>query len=740
MTMQSKRPCRLQMRAPLKTDFRLLNRSSARDKSKAELIVRLTRKQLVETLNEYLDEASVADVERALDFGAQAHEGQHRKSGEPYIQHPIAVGGILAEMRLDSRSIMAAILHDVIEDTPTARVHLEELFGDDVAYLVDGVSKITQIDFENREAAEAETFRKMLLAMSRDIRVILIKLADRLHNMRTLYALSPASRQRISLQTRDIYAPIAQRLGMYEWTQELEDLSFKHIYPKRFNAIAKELAKRKGNRKSVIKKVSAALKEELAKHEIDATVTGREKHVYGVYCKMRDRHQKIKDVKDLYAVRIIVPTTLDCYKTLGIVHSLYKPSPQLFNDYIAIPKANGYQSLHTTAFGTFGTFIEVQIRTESMHRIAEAGVAAHWLYKTHDYEGVEPRQLARKWLVELLENQQEAGSPTEFLEQLKIDLYPDQVYVFTPKGEIKKFPKGATALDFAFAVHSDIGNRAIGAKINQDQVPLHHKLKNGDHMEVLTSRQRQTSPSWLNFVVTSKARASIRGMLKQQREKDAIKLGKRLLERALVLAGKSRRVKTVEKVDLLHAFKRDDWNELLADIGFGRRLPMVVVKQLDPETSLSTATAAENPLDIEGAEGMMISYGKCCSPIPGEHIHGYFSTGKGIVIHTDECSNYAKLKTDTERWIHVNWSDKHQSRFAVNLRLEAKNNKGVLAGATSVIAEHGSNIVNANVIERDAKHSSMDFTIEVTDSDHLEEIMQALKQDESLFAVGRLRG
>ena len=721
--------------APLKADFSLLRKGSKKSGSD-----HLTRPQLVEALRDYLDDASVADVERSLDFGERAHQGQHRKSGEPYIQHPIAVAGILAKMRLDSRSVMAAILHDVIEDTPTAREHIEEIFGQDVAYLVDGVSKITQIDFENREAAEAETFRKMLLAMSRDIRVILIKLADRLHNMRTLDALSAGSRQRIAVQTRDIYAPIAQRLGMYEWAKELEDLSFKHIYPKRFNAISKELSKRKGNRRSVIGKIAAALKERLGEHGLDAIVTGREKNVYSVYLKMRDRHQSIKDVNDLYAVRVIVQTHDECYRALGIVHSLYKPSPQLFDDYIAIPKANGYQSLHTTVFGTFGTFIEVQIRTESMHRIAEAGVAAHWLYKTHDYEGVEPKQLARKWLVELLENQQQAGTPSEYLEQLKVDLYPDQVYVFTPKGEIKKFPKGATALDFAFAVHSDVGNRAIGAKVNQEQVPLHHELKNGDHMEVLTSRARQTSPSWLNFVVTSKARASIRGVLKQLREKDAVKLGKRLLERALTMAGKSRRIKTAQKVDLLSAFNRNDWNELLADIGFGTRLPMVVVKQLDPEVSLNTSVAEQNPLDIEGAEGMMVSYGKCCAPIPGDRIHGYFTTGKGIVIHTDDCHNYAKLKRDSERWVHVNWAEQPTGRFTVGVRLEAKNNKGVLAGAASVIAEHESNIVNVNVFERDVNHSSMDFTIEVRDVEHLSEITQALKEDNSLLEVSRIIG
>jgi RelA/SpoT family (p)ppGpp synthetase len=452
---------------------------------------------LIEVLEEYLDPKEVKAVYKAYLFGADAHDGQRRRSGEAFISHPLSVALILADMRLDSPSISAAILHDVIEDTPTLREQLAELFGEDVALLVDGVSKIDQIEFESKEHAEAENFRKMLLAMAKDIRVILIKLADRIHNMRTLDSLRSDQRKRIAQQTFDIYAPIANRLGMYTWTQELEDLSFQHLYPKRYSAIRKEISKRRGNRKRVVDRSRLKITEELEETGINATVVGREKNIYSVYRKMQDRRVPMAEMGDIFAIRIIVNTVDECYRVLGIIHNLYKPVPGMFKDYIAISKANGYQSLHTQLFGTFGQSIEVQIRTTDMHRVAESGVASHWRYKSHGGEAP-PQIVAHSWLVDLIETQQESGNPSEFLEHLKTDLFPDEIYVFTPKGDIKKLPKGASALDFAYAVHSDIGNHCIGAKISNEAIPLHHVLNNGDHIEVLTARSACPTPLWLH--------------------------------------------------------------------------------------------------------------------------------------------------------------------------------------------------------------------------------------------------
>ena len=698
--------------------------------------------ELCEVLNKYLDESAVADVYRAYQYGADAHEGQLRSSGEAYIQHPIAVARILADMRLDSRSIMAAILHDVIEDTPIARDILVEQFGEDVAYLVDGVSKIDQIEFESKEEAEAENFRKMLLAMSRDIRVVMIKLADRLHNMHTLEHLSKEKQRRISRQTLDIYAPIAKRLGMHQWGSQLEDLSFRYLYPKRYNAISKTLKRRQGNRRSILKKVCAAIEKELQQHGLKAEVGGREKNIYSVYRKMRTKHLQLDEVQDIYAVRVIVDTIDECYRALGIVHNLFKPIPGKFKDYIAIPKANGYQSLHTMVFGTFGQTHEVQIRTVSMHRIAEAGIASHWMYKSSDKPNVEPRLLARQWLLDLLDTQKQAGTPSEFLEHLKIDLFPDQVYVFTPRGEIKKLPRGATALDFAYAVHSDIGNRCIGARINKQMVPLHNRVRNGDHVEALTSRTAQPSPSWLNYVVTSKARAAIRTFLKNQQYKDSVKMGKTLLNRALKKIGyKPRRLKTEQKIAFLKTLNLDDWNDLLADIGLGKRHALIVAKQLAPDVEHKTELDDQaQPLAIQGAEGMTINYAKCCRPIPGDAVVGLFSKGRGIVVHTTDCPNLGELEKNLENWIDIQWADEVKGRYPVNLRLETHNKPGVLAALATIIAEEQSNINSVSVVEHDGNYATINFTIEVKDTEHLAKLSQHLQDEETVISVKRVKG
>jgi len=685
----------------------------------------------------YLDQKNVDDIHRAYRFGESAHAGQERQSGEAFIHHPLAVARILADLHLDGRSIIAAILHDVIEDTPIARAQLVEEFGEEVAQLVDGVTKIGQIEFESTEHAEAENFHKMLLSMSRDIRVILIKLADRIHNMRTLDSLKVDKRRRIARQTLEIFAPIANRLGLHTWTQELEDLSFQNLYPKRYDAIRKELEKRRGNHRRIVDRTRKKVADELGKVGIVSNVSGREKNLYRVYRKMQSRHIPLSELRDVFAIRVVVDTVDECYRSLGVIHNLYKPVPGKFKDYISIPKANGYQSLHTLLFGTFGQSIEVQIRTVDMHRVAETGVAAHWRYKSST-AGQSPQQLTQTWLNDLLDGQAHSSNPTEFLEHLKTDLFPDEVYVFTPKGDIKKLPKGATALDFAYAVHSDIGNHCVGARVDHELVPLHHTLNNGNHIEILTARSAWPSPMWLNYVVTGKARSTIRVYLKHQRTDDAVKLGKQLLERALTSMGVNTRLKTRQKVELLGRIGKEDWTELLADIGTGRRLPTVIAQQLLPDEDAGRAKKFTNePLVIKGVEGMMVLYGQCCRPIPGDRIVGLFSRGRGIVIHGAKCSNTKRRGKSSDNWIPVAWADEVKGEFAVDIHLETANRPGVLARLAAVIADENSNINKVSVTERDTRHATIRFTIGVENRQHLARIMRRLRARRSVIRISR---
>lgn len=698
---------------------------------------RLLISDLLAIVEQYLDSQEVKAIYEAYLFGAEAHDGQVRHSGEAYIFHPLSVARILADIRLDSRSIMAALLHDVIEDTPTAKGELSTRFGKDVAQLVDGVSKIDQIEFESREHAEAENFRKMLLAMAQDIRVILIKLADRIHNMRTLGALKADKRKRIATQTLDIFAPIANRLGMRMWTQELEDLSFCNLYPKRYNTIRKELDKRRGNHRAIIEKTTAKIESELDEVGLEGAVEGREKNIYSVYRKMRSRRVPMSEMRDIFAIRVIVRTVDDCYRALGVIHNTYKPVPGKFKDYIAIPKANGYQSLHTLLFGTFGQSIEVQIRSTDMHRTAETGVASHWRYKTGKGKSGAPMP-AHHWLMDLLDTQKQAGNPSEFLEHLKVDLYPDEVYVFTPHGDIKKLPKGSSALDFAYAVHSDVGNHCIGARVNNEPVPLHHTVSNGDHVEALTARSAIPTPLWLNYVVTAKARAAIRDFLKHQQEGDASKLGRQLLERALKALGLTTRLRTDQKIQLLKHIGLEDWNELLTDIGMGRRLPMIVARQLLPDSS--GPISHEEPLPIRGVEGMSVSYARCCRPIPGDSIVGLFSRGRGIVIHRPICPNAREQSKRPDTWVGVEWSTELKTTFEADIRLEVINRRGVFAALAAVIAEEDSNINHVLVTARDDRNSAIRFTIEVSDRKHLARIIRRLRARRSVIRVSRSRG
>jgi len=693
-------------------------------------------------LESYLSAPEVADVYRAYLFSAEAHEGQHRRSGEPYIFHPIEVAHILALMHLDSKSISAAILHDVIEDTAHNKDKIAELFGKDVAELVDGVSKIDQIEFRTEEDEQAENFRKMLLAMSQDIRVILIKLADRLHNMRTLESLKLARRHAIARETIDIYAPIANRLGMRQWAHELEDLSFRHLYPMRYRVLSESVRRRQGNRKAIVEKVLAALVSQLAKEQLPADVSGREKSLFAIYRKMREKHLPFEQVYDVYAFRIVTDKVDTCYRILGVVHNLYKPIPGRFKDYIAIPKANGYQSLHTVVFGPFGLSIEVQIRTHDMHRVAEAGVAAHWLYKTSD--GADSgQQRALNWLHDLLAIQSESGNANEFLDHLKLDLFPDEVYVFTPKGDIRKLPRGATVIDFAYDVHTDIGMHCVGAKVDHVLVPLRTVLRNGNHVEILTSTWGRPSPSWLDYVFTSKARAHIRHYLKNLQRGESVQLGSRLLDKALAdigldpLATASR-----QKEELLASLKLKDWNDLLADIGLGNRLASVVALQLLPGGSAGTVArdASAAVLAIRGTEGVVVTYARCCRPIPGDPILGFLSAGRGITVHTTDCPNVAKFRKHPEQWVDVHWEEQIEGVFPVNIRVEAKNRRGVLAQVAAVIAEFDANIDTVNIEERDGLNTTMDFTIEVRDRVHLANIMRRLRSLEAVIRLSRMKG
>ncbi len=694
-------------------------------------------------LETYLGPAEVGDVYRAYLFGAQAHDGQKRRSGEPYIFHPLEVARILADMHLDSRSIVAAILHDVIEDTPTAKEQVAADFGADVADLVDGVSKIGQIEFKTKEEEQAENFRKMLLAMSQDIRVILIKLADRLHNMRTLGALRGERRRAIARETLDIYAPIANRLGMHQWSHELEDLCFANLYPARYRVLSEAVRKRHGNRKTIVEKARNAILNHLQQDGLQADVSGREKNLYSIYIKMRQKHVSFDQVYDVYAFRIIVDKVDTCYRVLGAIHNLYKPIPGRFKDYIAIPKANGYQSLHTVVFGPFGVSIEVQIRTQDMHRVAEVGVAAHWLYKSGDQGATaQAQKRALQWLQDLLEIQAQAGNPNEFLEHLKVDLFPDEVYVFTPNGDIRKLPRGATVIDFAYDVHTDIGSRCVGARLNHALVPVRTVLHNGDHVEIITSNWGRPNPSWLDYVVTGKARAHIRNYLKNLQREESLSLGERLLGKALEDMGAELiQVEDEQKATLLRAMKLKTWDDLLADIGIGNRLAVVVARQLLPaatESNASKKTAAV--LAIRGTEGVVVNYARCCRPIPGDPILGFLTAGRGIVVHTESCPNVARYRKHPEQWIDVHWEKDVKGVFPVGLRVEVKNQRGVLAMVAAAIAELDANIDTVSIEERDGLNTAMDFSVEVRDRVHLAQIMRRIRSQESVMRISRIRG
>src|SRR5882672_5902941 len=652
----------------------------------------------------YLKPSDIGRIEEAYQFSDAAHQGQYRLSGHPYISHPLAVAEIVADWQLDTQAVMAALLHDVMEDTAISKQQITDRFGKPVAELVDGLSKLDKIEFQSQADAQAENFRKMLLAMARDVRVILIKLADRLHNMRTLEAVRPTTRKRVARETLEIYAPIA-------------------------------------NRREIVNKVAGALKDRLESSSIDAQVTGREKQIYSIYSKMQEKHLSFSQVLDIYGFRVIVKDVPACYLALGALHSLYKPVPGKFKDYIAIAKVNGYQSLHTTLIGPYGMPVEVQLRTQAMNRIAEAGVASHWLYKS-DAEINEVQQRTHKWLQSLLDIQHASGDPAEFLEHIKVDLFPDEVYVFTPKGKIMAMPRGATAVDFAYAVHTDIGNRCAAAKINYELVPLRTELKNGDRVEIITAAHEHPNPAWLSYVKTAKARSQIRHFLKTMQYEEAAALGERMLTQAVRALGAKSSEATSERWErLVRDLGAKSRQEIAADIGLGKRLAAIVARKLLTLTELHQAEGKgpAGSIVIHGSEGLAVQFAKCCNPIPGDPILGFIKKGQGLVVHTNECPTAAKSRGDPEKWLDVDWAPETDKLFDVAIRVTVANQRGVLAKVATEIAAAASNIDNVSMDEERSLYTTMHFTLQVANRMHLAKVMRSLRRIQEVVRIARVK-
>jgi GTP pyrophosphokinase len=716
---------------------------------------------LIEKIS-HLKPDEIALVKKAFQYADSAHLGQYRQSGEPYITHPLAVAELCASWRLDAPSIMAALLHDVIEDTGSTRQELVEIFGSKVAELVEGLTKLDKLEFQSQAEAQAESFRKMFMAMARDVRVILVKLADRLHNMRTLDATTLAKRKRVALETAEIYSPIAHRLGLNLVYRELQDLSFRHSSPFRYATLDKAIKKARGNRKEMVAKILDAARMTLSKAGLESDLRGREKTLYSIYMKMRQKHLSFSQVLDVYAFRVTVKSIDECYRALGVLHALYKPMPGKFKDYIAIPKLNGYQSLHTTLVGPFGMPVEFQIRTQDMHRVAEEGVAAHWAYKEGDDHLTEMQTRAHQWLQSLVDIQDNSGDSQEFLEHVKIDLFPDAVYVFTPKGQIRALPRGATALDFAYAVHSDLGNECVGAKVNGVQLPLRTELKNGDIIEISSTPNSQPNPVWLTFVKTGKARAAIRHYLKTRRYSEAIQLGERLLSQALRQQGSDAALVTDDIWEkLLHWTGSKGRDELCADIAMGHRVPAVMAKRIDMiireskgqseqmrldtaewESSANDVPEHKQAIMIDGNAGESVSFPACCHAIPGDNILGYLGKGEGLQIHTHECRQAQRLHhRDPDHWVDVIWAEDIQRSFDVAIRVDVRNAKGVLARIAGTLTSADANIAHVAMDDRFSESAvGIRFVIQVESRYHLAKVMRRLRQNQDVLKITRVFG
>lgn len=696
---------------------------------------------LFESLNlliqKYLPEEQIKRLKQAYLVARDAHEGQTRSSGEPYITHPVAVACILAEMRLDYETLMAALLHDVIEDTPATYQDMEQLFGKSVAELVEGVSKLDKLKFRDKKEAQAENFRKMIMAMVQDIRVILIKLADRTHNMRTLDSLRPDKRRRIARETLEIYSPLAHRLGIHHLKTELEELGFEALYPNRYRVIKEVVKAARGNRKEMIQKILSEIEGRLTEAGIECHVNGREKHLYSIYRKMHLKEQRFHSIMDIYAFRVIVKDVDTCYRVLGQAHSLYKPRPGRVKDYIAIPKANGYQSLHTSLIGPHGVPVEVQIRTEDMDQMAEMGVAAHWAYK--EGESSTTAQIrAQRWMQSLLELQQSAGSSFEFIESVKSDLFPDEIYVFTPEGRIVELPAGATPVDFAYAVHTDIGHACVGARVDRQPYPLSQALHSGQNVEIITAPGARPNAAWLNFVVSSKARAKIRQMLKNLKRDDSVSLGRRLLNHAL---GNGRKLSDLPPENIqreLDRMKLHSMDDLLAEVGLGNAMSVVVAKNLlgDPQQSSSSSG---RKLPIKGADGVLLTFAKCCRPIPGDPIIAHVSPGKGLVIHHESCRNIRGYQKEPEKFMAVEWDKDIEQEFIAEIKVDMFNHQGALANLTAAINATASNIQSMNTEEKDGRVYSAFIRLTTRDRVHLANIMRKIRIMPDVIKVNRNR-
>jgi GTP pyrophosphokinase len=691
----------------------------------------------------YLAAEEISTLEAAFEFSRNAHEGQFRKSGEPYISHPLAVAGLLASWHLDAQTLAAALLHDVVEDTPATASEIEARFGKAVALLVEGVSKLDKLAFESEQHAQAENFRKMLLAMAQDVRVILIKLADRLHNMHTMASMPPEKRKRIASETLEIYAPIANRLGLHSVYQELEDLGFRYNYPNRYQVLSRAVKAARGNRRELVEKIKVTLQEKLAQANIDATIGGREKHLYSIYRKMQEKNLAFSEVFDIYGFRVVVRDQPACYLTLGTLHALYKPIPGKFKDYIAIPKANGYQSLHSILFGPNGTPIEVQIRTAEMNRLAESGVASHWMYKSADAALSDVQTRTHRWLQSLLDIHADHGDSPEFLEHIKVDLFPDEVYVFTPKGKIMAMARGATAVDFAFAVHTDVGRHCVAVKINHELMPLRTQLRNGDHVEILTSSNASPNAAWLNFVVTGKARSHVRNYLRNARVEEAAALGERLLNHAIdALHPEKIEPEAAVWERMLKDYGMQTRQELFAAIGLGGKLPLVVAHQLLHVQGEKTGEPAHpHAISIRGTEGVAVELAPCCHPIPGDPILGFIHKDRGLIIHTHDCPSIRAFRTDPDKWLDVEWEAEAGHMFDVSIKVVVGNQRGVLAKVAASISEQGSNIGNVAMEEEDGSpYTVLFFTVQVENRMHLARVMRGLRQLPDVVRIFRIKG
>ena len=698
--------------------------------------------QLVKT---YLPKREIDKVWEAYRFSEKAHSGQKRRSGEAYISHPVSVACIAARFHLDSQSIQAALLHDVVEDTESTELEIESKFGKQVSTLVTGLSKLDKVEFQDANEAQAENFRKMLLAMTQDVRVMLIKLSDRLHNMQTIQSLDERKKIRIAQETVDIYAPIANRLGLNNLYQELEDLCFEVLHPVRYKTIQKAIKASRGNRKEVIEKISNEISHKLKSVKTKAEITGREKNPASIHRKMLEDQTGFNQINDIYAFRIIVNDINDCYLTLGTLHSLYNPIPGKFKDYIAIPKANGYQSLHSTLLGPFGVPVEIQIRTKNMHQLAEAGVAAHWLYKTKDAHVTDLQQKTNQWLKRMLDIQNDSSNSLEFLEHLKVDLFPDEVYVFSPDGKIFALPKNSSSIDFAYAVHSDVGNKAVSAKINQMLVPLRTKLSTGDHVEIITSTLAKPNPTWLNFVITGKARSQIRNYLRSAESKDLIFLGEKMLNNALnAFHIHPTAIKKKHWNKLILDYHVESKDEILMDIALGKKVNVMVAHQLtnlmDGVASNKKQTKMLDVITIKGSDDMAIQLASCCHPIPGDPILGYINKEKGLVIHTHDCQIVNELSLDHDRWVDVEWEPDSEKLFNVRLSVLVVNERGMLGKIASVIADAESNIDNVSLQDMDGSpFATLNFLVQVRHRQHLAELIRNLRKITKVNKITRVK-